>query len=67
MTVDRQICFDRPFLESYAASKKEFDIDQRGDHHHSAHGVYSDAAVRPVLGTAGRIGSDRRNPALGMS
>jgi len=59
--IDRQICFDRPLLESYSASEKEFDIDHRGDHHHSARGAYGDAAVRPVLGTAGRIGSDRHS------
>ncbi len=55
---DRQTCFHHPFLESYSASTKKFDNDQRRDRHHSAHGVYSDAAVRPVLGGESRIGAD---------
>jgi hypothetical protein len=34
----------------------------------TAHSVYGDVAVGPVLGTpAGRIGIDRRNPSLGVS
>ena len=61
VNIDRLTCFDRPFLESCSASEKEFDIDHRGDRHHSARGACGDAAVRPVLGTAGRIGSDQRS------
>ncbi|RII06324.1 hypothetical protein CUC08_Gglean009544 [Alternaria sp. MG1] len=51
VNIDRLTCFDRPFLESCSASKKEFDTDHRGDRHASAHGIYGDVAVRPVLGT----------------